>query len=110
MCLRVGRVDRQGPAEFPLGRYPIPVIEERDEPEGGVRLGERAVELEGPERSFLRLREILTWRPIEKRHEKAVGVGQARVCEGVVRVQTDGVLEITQGLPQIGLRTLLVEK
>src|SRR5918993_6125615 len=94
---RVGtvRVEFHGTPVLTFGGAPIPVVPEHDVTEVGMRFGERVVDLDGPQRRRPRLRHELGRRHFTAYRAPAVRVRESRVGEGVVRVYSNRLLEVS---------------
>ena len=98
----VAGILRDGLAESALGPIPVPVEEEADEAERGVRLGEPWVEIERAAGRGPRPRGRLQRRNAAEVGQDVVGVREPRVCRGVTRIGRDRLLEEVGRAPHLG--------
>ena len=100
-------VERQRPAEIPIGRGPVPLVHRVDVAEGSVRRRERAVQLQRRERGGLGAGIRLVGWEIAPERQHGVDVGQGRVGEGELGVQRDRLLQEPASLVEAGGRALM---
>jgi hypothetical protein len=91
-----------------FGARPIE-LEPQHESHRGVRFRQLVVELEGLHRGSLGFRDRVGRRQhiVANRPEDVVGVGQARIREGIPRIGVDGLFEVLEAAHQV-LRHALV--
>ena len=87
------RIERQRAPVAAFGAAPVAIPLDLDVPERDVALGQRRVELDGPQRRLTRPRvAVVGPRPAEHAPDHQ-GVGQPRVPGGEGRIEGDGALE-----------------
>ena len=87
------RVQFEDPLELPRRGIPIPVKLQSDRRQDGVRVRQRAVELEGPFGRRARLGEILDRRRVgQDAAEQRIRLGKPRVRKRVLRIHGNGLL------------------
>ena len=94
---RAVRIKRERLSELRLGSSPVPLKIEPDEPQRGVRLGQRRVQLESPPGVAIGCRECLGWGEVAQVAEDRVGIRKARIGCGKLRIDRDGGLEPFDG-------------
>src|SRR5215469_2779239 len=95
MCLCIVSVQADSPLELPLGRCPVPVIEQRHESEHSVRSWKIVVNLQGLESRVLRFRHTFScWNACYRLGKIHVGTSHFSVCGRIVWIEFDRTLEL----------------
>ena len=100
VSLSAVRVELDRPLELLLRARPVVVAGDLEVPQYGVPFGEVVVDLEGPRDGHLRSSERLVGRDRTGHAESEIGVGEGDggVCQRVVRVALDRLLEVLEAL------------
>ena len=91
---RITRIQTYRFLRFGAGCWQVPIIEQRDERQGAVHLGQRGVERKRTRRVHLGLREVDAGEGVAPHGLMTVCVAQTGVGERIHSVLTDGALEV----------------
>src|SRR5215469_18783662 len=97
---RVVRLQIKGLFELFFGTRPVPIVKPSDLRQGRMRLSERRVELQCPDRSFLLFGNSFLPRERASKAQLKEGLRNAGVGERVARIFGDGFLGVVETFPR----------